>query len=261
MRQKRAKVYRRLLHQYVLHYGFREPWQVLVDNSFAESLVRYKVDDPVKQLGNVLDGKIKPMITQCCMQALYSAEKGSEGSGHAQARAVVALAKSWERRMCNHKEALAPGDCLASVIGAANKHRYVLAADNTKVRRALRSTVPGLPIVHYSASVLVLEPMSSVTEEDIAKRQSGSVSAVSAAEQAILRKSEPGETQTQVTEPPPKRKRAKGPNPLSVKKPKKRAEPAPGPRKEKPQQAPDTGSDAPRRRRSKKRGSGSSAAD
>lgn len=29
MRQKRAKVYKRLLHQYALNYGFREPWQVL----------------------------------------------------------------------------------------------------------------------------------------------------------------------------------------------------------------------------------------
>jgi len=29
MRQKRAKSYRRLLHQYVLHYRFREPFQVL----------------------------------------------------------------------------------------------------------------------------------------------------------------------------------------------------------------------------------------
>lgn len=29
MRQKRAKAYKRLVHQYVLHYGFREPFQIL----------------------------------------------------------------------------------------------------------------------------------------------------------------------------------------------------------------------------------------
>lgn len=29
MRQKRAKSYRRLVHQYVMHFGFREPFQVL----------------------------------------------------------------------------------------------------------------------------------------------------------------------------------------------------------------------------------------
>lgn len=29
MRQKRAKSYKRLVHQYVLHFHFREPFQVL----------------------------------------------------------------------------------------------------------------------------------------------------------------------------------------------------------------------------------------
>ena len=74
MRQKRSKVYRRLVHQYVVHYGFREPFQVLLDDSFAEALGRYKVGDPLRQLGNVLQAKVKPMITQCCMVALYNAE-------------------------------------------------------------------------------------------------------------------------------------------------------------------------------------------
>lgn len=29
MRQKRAKSYKRLVHQYVLHFQFRDPFQVL----------------------------------------------------------------------------------------------------------------------------------------------------------------------------------------------------------------------------------------
>ncbi|WFD33805.1 hypothetical protein MCUN1_000625 [Malassezia cuniculi] len=213
MRQKRAKAYKRLLHQYVMHYGFREPWQVLIDNTFADSLVRYKVEDPMKQVGTVLDAKVKPMITQCCMEALYAAERSSNDDDRAHARKVIALAKGWERRMCNHKQALEPGVCLESVIGATNKHRYVLAADDVKVRRARRAAVPGLPILHYSSSVLVLEPMSTLTEDDIQQRRNGA-SAVSAVEKAILKKEQP----KQAPEPPsirPKRKRAKGPNPLS----------------------------------------------
>ena len=58
MRQKRAKTYRRLVHQYVLYYRFREPFQVLIDNTFAESLVRLNVQEPLKQLGMVLQAKV-----------------------------------------------------------------------------------------------------------------------------------------------------------------------------------------------------------
>lgn len=156
MRQKRAKVYRRLVKQYVLHFGFREPFQVLstwprgakaycaVDNTFAEALVRYKVEDPLRQLGNALQVKVKPMITQCCMVALYTAETSAKSAGGAeQARAAVALAKHWERRKCNHKEAIAPRECLASVIGAVPResvtdHRSTKPAPLRACRRRRR---------------------------------------------------------------------------------------------------------------------------
>ena len=72
MRQKRAKTYRRLVHQYVLYYRFREPFQILIDDTFAESLVRLNVQEPLKQLGMVLQAKVKPMITQCCMAVSYT---------------------------------------------------------------------------------------------------------------------------------------------------------------------------------------------
>ena len=268
MRQKRSKVYRRLVHQYVVHYGFREPFQVLLDDSFAEALGRYKVGDPLRQLGNVLQAKVKPMITQCCMVALYNAEARASSAGNSEAlalvRGVVAMAKGWERRRCNHKEALPPRDCLAAVVGPTNQHRYVLAADDAQVRRALRRTVPGLPIVHYSQSVLVLEPMSDVTEQAIREKEDAK-SAISPAERAILERASGPQPEAR-----PKRKRAKGPNPLSVKKPKKRdppKAPSDGPRA-RDAAAPDAAPAAPdagptqteSRRRRKKRGRGGAEA-
>lgn len=160
------------------------------------------------------------MITQCCMVALYEAEKAASSEEKATAKETVALAKGWERRMCNHKEALAPGACLEAVIGPENKHRYVLAADDVLVRRMRRRVVPGLPIMHYSKSVLVLEPMSDLTERHITHRPT-SQSAISPAERRILEHTQ----DAPVAEPepaPPKRKRTKEPNPLSVKRPKGR---------------------------------------
>lgn len=254
MRQKRAKSYRRLVHQYVLHYRFREPFQVLIDNTFAQALVRYQVQDPLKQLVNVLQAKVKPMITQCCMVALYEAEKASEGNDLRQAKDAIALAKTWERRKCNHKEAIAPGECLASVIGPTNQHRYILAADDAYIRRARRRTVPGLPLLHYSQSVLVLEPMSDVTERHIAEMEAHK-STVSVTEQKILaHAAEPTPAPAPL---PPKRKRAKEPNPLSVKKKKKGEAAPPTTSATSPHKAPE-GSDT-KRRRHKKRGRGSSS--
>ncbi|WFD30308.1 hypothetical protein MSPP1_001326 [Malassezia sp. CBS 17886] len=233
MRQKRAKAYRRLVQQYVMHYRFREPYQVLgasqragrdltaADNTFAESLVRFHVADPTRQLGVALHGKVKPMITQCCMVALYDAEKAALASGDRadaqRAKATVALAKEWERRKCNHREALPPAECIADVVGPSNQHRYMLAADDALVRRTRRRIVPGLPMLHYSQSVLVLEPMSDVTERDIAEREQAK-SAIPSAERRLLRQTAPALPPAHA---PVKRRGAKAPNPLSVKKPKK----------------------------------------
>ena len=240
MRQKRAKAYRRLVHQYVLYYHFREPFQVLIDDTFAESLVRLNVQEPLKQLGMVLQAKVKPMITQCCMAALYEAEMHSQGDEKQMYKRVIALAKEWERRKCNHKETQPPIECLSSVIGPVNQHRYVLAADSASVRRAHRRQVPGLPMLHYSQSVLILEPMSDVTERHIAHLEQ-SRSALDPEEQRLL-----PTMPAPAPAPAPKRKRAKGPNPLSVKK--KKAAPA---------AAPPTPAASAKRRRHKKRGRGS----
>lgn len=224
-----------------------------VDNTFARSLVQYKVHDPLHQLGNVLcTSKVKPMITQCCMVALYNAEKEGESDEKARASQTVALAKQWERRKCNHREPLAPGACLEQVIGPTNQHRYMLAADDPMVRRMLRRGIPGLPIVHYSQSVLVLEPMSDVTERHIAHIEANK-SAISSAERQLLEQDKDEEAPEAAQ--PPKRKRPKAPNPLSVKKPKAAKAPPP-PRAPEPHTE-TTAQQSSRRR--KKRGRGGTA--
>ena len=127
MRQKRSKTYRKLLASYVLHFGYRPPFQLLIDAPFAQSLsaLHLSESEVEKRLSDVLQtsqltkGKMKAgvpemkcMITQCCMVELYQAEK----EGKVQKDAVT-IAKSWERRRCNHREAI-PGDqCLKEVIG------------------------------------------------------------------------------------------------------------------------------------------------
>lgn len=58
MRQKRAKTYKKLMELYSRSFGFRQPYQVLVDSSFCVYATQNKIDIP-KQLGAVLQGQQK----------------------------------------------------------------------------------------------------------------------------------------------------------------------------------------------------------
>lgn len=107
------------------------------------------------------------MITQCCIHELYLQREQ---------QTAVDLAKTFERRKCNHREPIPGDDCLASVVGRSpsangneletntdylagdsNKHRYVIATQSNPLRTKLR-TIPAVPIVHINRTVMILEP-------------------------------------------------------------------------------------------------------
>ncbi|KAG0709045.1 Fcf1-domain-containing protein [Suillus ampliporus] len=204
MRQKRAKTYRKLMHLYSMSFGFRQPYQILVDSEMCKIAIDSKLD-LTKQLSTVLQGNVKPMITQCSMQELYL--QGRER------QPAVDLAKTFERRKCNHREAIPGDECLLSVVGETNKHRYVVATQLHTLRNRLR-IIPAVPVVHINRAVMVLEPPSEAT-----------LKAKELTEEQLLHPSAPElATVPQVKPVQKKRKGPKGPNPLSVKKKKKQPE-------------------------------------
>ncbi|ORY21162.1 Fcf1-domain-containing protein [Naematelia encephala] len=153
MRQKRAKTYKRVMALYVQTFSFRSPFQILVSNDLIMETNRDS--DLYKQLGACVQGEVKPMITQCCMEALYKLGKPHQ--------ALVDIAKGFERRRCNHREPIEPDQCLIDVVGQTNKHRYIVAAQSSTLRTTL-NTIPGLPIIHFNPrGVLVLSPPSQAT--------------------------------------------------------------------------------------------------
>jgi U3 small nucleolar RNA-associated protein 23 len=158
MKLKRAKAYRKLMHQYELQFGFREAYQVLLDAEILQDAWRFKID-LVPRLEGVVAGKVKPMITQCSMRHLYSATPKNE--------ALINQAKTYERRRCNHHELenpLSSLECLSEVVGPTNKHRYIVASQDQEVRAHMRN-IPGVPLVYISKSVMLLEPMNEQTAE------------------------------------------------------------------------------------------------
>ncbi|KAK2461780.1 hypothetical protein APHAL10511_006243 [Amanita phalloides] len=217
MRQKRAKTYRKLMHLYNMSFGFRQPYQILgkpipeyavsalnalpVDPTMCKTAIELKYD-LVKNLGSTLQGDVKPMITQCCIHELYLQGKSTQPA--------VDLAKTFERRKCNHREAIPGDECLSNVVGESNKHRYVIASQSRPLRAKLR-TVPAVPLLHITRAVLILEPPSDATlkMKEIAEENA---LRVPASDMPLLKSSVPQETMKR------KRKGPKGPNPLSVKK-------------------------------------------
>ncbi|TFK40988.1 Fcf1-domain-containing protein [Crucibulum laeve] len=201
MRQKRAKAYRKLMHLYSMSFGFRQPYQVLVDSEMCKVATAHKLD-LVKQLGSVLQGEVKPMITQCCIHELYLQGKEQQPA--------VDLAKLFERRKCNHREPIPGDDCLIGVVGDKNKHRYVIATQSQPLRVKLRS-IPATPLIHINRSVMVLEPPSDAT---LKAKEATEEKALHAppSDIALVGTSNPEDHQ------PKKQKGPKGPNPLSVKR-------------------------------------------
>jgi len=214
MRQKRAKAYRKLMAQYTRSFGFHHPYQVLVNADFCETAVQLKMD-LVKELETVLQGGVKPMITQCSIAALY--KLGPEG------QRIVDLAKTFERRRCGHLETpLEPDECMLAVVGPRNQHRYVVATQSESLRRKLRE-VEGVPLVCWNRAVMVLEMMSDKSRGKIRAMEEERLAA-SKEEVRVLRPALKAANKAAEGENPPpalpvaRKKKPKGPNPLSVRR-------------------------------------------
>ncbi|KAL5614669.1 hypothetical protein BROUX41_004765 [Berkeleyomyces rouxiae] len=169
MRGKRSKQYRKLVAQYQMAFGFREPYQVLVDAEIIKDCHRQKMD-LVGGLQRTLHAKeIKPMITQCCMRHLYAA-KNEPGMA-----AVISYAQNdFLRAFCGHHpdkhpEPLSSADCMGSMVDGKdtgrNAKHYVVATQDQDVRRLMRS-IKGVPLIFERRGVIIMEPMADVSVQE-----------------------------------------------------------------------------------------------
>ncbi|GEQ72000.1 hypothetical protein JCM33374_g5686 [Metschnikowia sp. JCM 33374] len=209
MRQKRAKSYKKQINLYLHAFKFREPFQTIIDDELILNCVKASFNLE-KGLDRTIQADTKPMITQCCMQALYETKD----------QIAIDMAKRFERRRCNHsiKDPKAPADCIRSIvdIDGKNKHRYIVASQSASLRRKLRG-VPGVPLVFMNRSVMVMEPASEATKRAAELCENAKLNAgLNDAKVGYVEKEKPKETTQE--RPTKKRKGPSGPNPLSVKK-------------------------------------------
>ncbi|KAI0463600.1 hypothetical protein LJB42_002602 [Komagataella kurtzmanii] len=202
---------------YLHAFKFREPYQTLLDDQIILQCHRTAFDLE-KGLNRTVQSEVKPMITQCCMQALYMSH--DEGA--------IEMAKRFERRRCNHnyKEPKTPSECIEDVVvvDGKNKHRYVVATLDDGLRNALR-VIPGVPLIYINRSVMIMEPLSKASKEVQIAVESGKLTGgLNDAKLAGLRQKD-DELEAEGAPKTKKRSGPKGPNPLSVKKKKKEPKP------------------------------------
>lgn len=223
MRQKRAKSYKKQMNLYLHTFKFREPFQTIVDDELVLTCDKASFD-LTKGLNRTIQGETKPMITQCCMQALYSTNN----------QRAIETAKQFERRRCNHppKDPKPPAECIESIVNidGVNKHRYIVASQSIGLRKRLRG-VPGVPLIFMNRSVMVMEPASSASQRAAAMHENAKLTAgLNDSKVGYVEKDAP-ENERDESRKKKKRKGPSEPNPLSIKK--KKAEPKPEPKEQK----------------------------
>lgn len=284
---KSRKAYKKLMRSFE-QLGFRQPYQLLLTSDIVLDTVKLDVMNLFQKTLNTKD--LKPMITQCCIRALYAKNKpGPDRDPNVPA--AIERAKTFERRRCGHlmdQDPLTERECMLSVVDpkgkGENKFRYVVATNDEWLRHRLRSVVP-TPLMYCRRSVMILEPMSDASQQirDREERQKfkdgiirrplkrkredgdeGEDSEGDSDSEGEKEKSTDAPDASSSGQAPEKKKKKKNygpkqPNPLAMKKAKKEAKPQQSDQQQKPKKPAETNAESTaegkaKRKRRKKTG-------
>ncbi|XP_041045423.1 rRNA-processing protein UTP23 homolog [Carcharodon carcharias] len=221
MKIKRQKTAKKLLAFYKYNYGFREPFQILLDGTFCQAALKNKIQIK-EQMPKYLMGEVQLCTTSCVLKELQSLGKELYGA--------KLIAQRFQVRNCSHlKNPVGASTCLLSMVENNNAHHYFVATQDQELTVKIKK-LSGVPLMYIIQNTMVLEKASP---KSIAQQQSlyGNQFVPLHQQQTIQHlKEERG----LVKESEPrckKRKRKGGPNPLSCLK--KKVRPPQEPNKEK----------------------------
>ncbi|XP_066922333.1 rRNA-processing protein UTP23 homolog [Clytia hemisphaerica] len=210
MRIKRLKHCKKYVNFYKTTYGFREPYQILVDLTFCQYALTYKVNIK-EQVPKYIEGESQLFTTSCILEEGKQLGKQLGGAVH--------ICKQFKLRKCGHSKAVPAQECILSMIGDTNDNHFFVASQDSELRDHLR-TIPGVPLlrIHYNALVLEKPSKDSITEAQ--KIDSVKVSASGYEKERLdqLKKMKGLAEDVGVEEQLKKPKKVKGVNPLAAKK-------------------------------------------
>lgn len=214
MKVKRRKRVDRFLSFFRNSFGFREPYQVLVDGTFCQAALHGHMavrEQVTKYLSGDDPRRPAKLLTTCC--AVVETDK----LGRALHGASLIL-KKFPVHVCGHEKSPVSGAaCLRSMVADGNPHRYIVATQDKVLKTKLRE-LPGVPLMYVHYRGPVLEKPSEINEMT--------------ATNAVKSRCRPSEHEMETLKrikkemmvvdvngvKRGKRKRIRGPNPLSCKR-------------------------------------------
>ncbi|XP_067006984.2 rRNA-processing protein UTP23 homolog [Anabrus simplex] len=219
MKITRHKKVHKYLGFFCNNYGFRQPYQILIDGTFCYAALKNKFNIK-EQLPKYLDGEVKLLTTQCVI--IETEKLGSDVFG------ALLIVKQFAVHKCGHEGKPEPASrCLESMLGSKNSSRYIIASQDRELQDLARR-IPGSPILYLHQKTPTLEQPSE-TSVRMARLNSQAKFNLSKLEEKSLTELKVKKLGDMGTEPKKKKfKKKGGPNPLSCKKKKKKPDPLQG---------------------------------
>nr|XP_020645264.1 rRNA-processing protein UTP23 homolog [Pogona vitticeps] len=210
-RQKHAK---KNMGFYKYNFGFREPFQVLLDGTFCQAALRNKIQIR-EQLPGYLGGATQFCTTRCVIKELESLGKELYGA--------KLIAQRFQVRNCSHfKNPVSGSACLLSMIEEGNPHHYFIGTQDQDLATKIKKR-PGVPLLFIIQNTMVLDKPSAKSLASVQAMQTNQLIPEHQKESIARLKEEQGLVKTAVHKIQ-KRKKAGGPNPLSCLKKKRKGQ-------------------------------------
>ncbi|XP_020286624.1 rRNA-processing protein UTP23 homolog [Pseudomyrmex gracilis] len=214
----RYKKARKNLAFYTHNYKFHQPFQVLIDGTFASASLQNKFNIQ-EQIKKYFQSEVKLLTTPCIIS-----ETEKLGAFSSLVSGAIQIVKQYAIHRCGHEKNPINGSrCLLSMIGRENSSRYIVATQDRELQKKLR-TIPGVPLMYLHGKTPTLESASKASREYAEAVQKGLGMTVWEKENVELLRKKAGiinENNSKLK----KKKKKGGPNPLSCLKKKKKPQP------------------------------------
>lgn len=210
MKIKRYKKVNRHLNFYNNNFGFRHPYQLLVDGTFCYAALKNQVNI-ADNLSRYLQADLKLLTTQC---AIIEAESlGPKVFG------ALQILKQYAIHKCGHEgKPILGADCFLSMVGKTNDKHYIIATQDRDLQKKLKD-IAAAPVLYLHQKAPVLEKPSEASVQFAQSKRSCLSEWEKTAVEVLKKESGICEEETKR----PKKKKKKGANPLSCKKKKKKS--------------------------------------
>ncbi|XP_033219435.1 rRNA-processing protein UTP23 homolog [Belonocnema kinseyi] len=214
MKISRHKKVQKHLGFFKNNFKFREPFQVLLDGTFAYAALEAKFNIK-EQLVKYFQAEVKLLTTQCVIletEKLSRLERKLNGA--------LQIIKKFPLHKCGHeKNAVSGSKCLKSMVGNDNASRYIIATQDREFQDRVRK-IPGIPLLYLHEKAPTLERPSEASCKRAEELRNGAITNNLQVQTIKILKEKSGLAETEI-KIKKKRKRG-GPNPLSCKKKQKK---------------------------------------